>query len=171
MITELLHSNEYNSYYTNYINTATDKDIVKGLNANLVSVVAFYNSIPKDKHNYAYAEGKWTIKDILLHIIDTERIFAYRALRIARKDKTPLSGFDQDAYVIESNTSTRTLASIIAEFETVRKATIILFENFSATTLLDVGIASGSNVSVRALGYIITGHENHHNRIIKERYL
>ena len=94
MISDQISNSEYNPYYTQYINKACDLDIVKGLKENLERNLSFYSNIPEAKHNYAYAEGKWTVKQVLLHIIDTERIFAYRALRIARNDKTPLAGFE-----------------------------------------------------------------------------
>ncbi len=146
-------------------------DIVKGLKQNLDTLVSFYESIPLVKHDYAYAEDKWTVKDILLHIIDTERIFAYRALRIARQDKTPLAGFDQDDYVASGNTNVRSLENLIEEYKSVRQSTISLYESFNSSELMEIGEASGFPISVRALGYIITGHENHHNQVIKERYL
>ncbi|WP_296386364.1 DinB family protein [Winogradskyella sp.] len=171
MITNSLNQSEYNSYYKNYINNASDDVIVKGLKKNLDAVVSFYSSIPQEKHDYAYAEGKWTVKDILLHIIDTERVFVYRTMRIARQDKTPLAGFEQDDYVINGNTKARSLDSLIEEYKAVRYATIVLYNSFDSNTLKQIGEASGSPISVRALGYIITGHENHHNQVIKERYL
>ncbi|REE25779.1 DinB family protein [Winogradskyella pacifica] len=163
---------EYNPYYKPYID-AVNKDlgIVEGLKQNLDDVVSFYSNIPKEKHSYAYAEGKWTIKDVLLHIIDTERIFAYRALRIARQDGTPLAGFEQDDYVVHANAEKRTMESLLEEYRTVRQATITLFSSYDTDTLLFIGEASGFPVSVRAIGYIIMGHENHHLKIIKERYL
>ena len=171
MISSHLSQNEYNSYYKSYIDNAKDIDIVKGLNQNLEAITQFYTTIPKEKHGYSYAEGKWTIKDVLLHIIDTERIFAYRALRIGREDKTPLIGFEQDDYVITGITQARTLVSLLEEYKAVRLATIVLFNSFSTNAFEQIGEASGFPVSVRALGYIITGHENHHTQIIKEHYL
>jgi uncharacterized damage-inducible protein DinB len=163
---------EYNPYYKPYID-AVNKDlgIVEGLKQNLDDVVSFYSNIPKEKHSYAYAEGIWTIKDVLLHIIDTERIFAYRALRIARQDGTPLAGFEQDDYVVHANAEKRTMESLLEEYRTVRQATITLFSSYDTDTLLFIGEASGFPVSVRAIGCIIMGHENHHLKIIKERYL
>lgn len=171
MISNALSDNEYNSYYKHYINNTTNSNIVTGLKENLDVVVAFYSSIPEDKHNYSYANNKWTVKDILLHCIDTERIFAYRALRIARQDKTPLPGYEQDDYVANVSTTTRTLANLLEEYKAVRQATITLFASFNEKNLLQIGEASGLPASVRAIGYIITGHENHHNTIISERYL
>ena len=135
------------------------------------TVVSFYESIPLLKHDYAYAEGKWTVKDILLHIIDTERIFAYRALRIARQDKTPLAGFEQDDYVASGNAKARNLENLLQEYKFVRQSTIVLYRSFNLKALNAIGEASGSSISVRAMGYIITGHENHHNQVIEERYL
>lgn len=171
MIIKQLNPNEYNPYYKTYIAKSTQLNCVEGLKQNLDTVVAFYSNIPKEKHDFAYAEGKWTIKDILLHIIDTERIFAYRALRIARRDKTPMAGYEQDDYAANSFASSRTLESLIEEYISVRQATITLFSSFNSDTLLQIGEASNSPFSVRVLGYIITGHEIHHNQVIRERYL
>jgi len=171
MISEQLDSGEYNSYYKSYINNASSINIIEGLTKNLDTVVAFYSSIPKEKHSYAYADGKWSVKDILIHIIDTERIFAYRALRIARQDRTALAGFEQDDYVLNANTSSRSLESILNEYKAVRQATIALYNSFDDGALKQIGEASGFPISVRALGYIITGHENHHNQVIKSHYL
>lgn len=163
---------EYNPYYKPYVE-ATNKDlgIVEGLKKNLNDLVSFYSNIPKGKHSYAYAEGKWTIKDVLLHTIDTERIFAYRALRIARQDGTPLAGFEQDDYVLHANAEKRSMESLLAEYSAVRQATITLFDSLDKDALILIGEASGFPVSVRAIGYIIIGHENHHLKIINERYL
>ncbi|WP_179334792.1 DinB family protein [Winogradskyella costae] len=163
---------EYNPYYRPYIE-ATNKDlsIIEGLEQNSGDLIFFYSNIPQEKHGYSYAEGKWTIKDVLLHTIDTERIFAYRALRIARKDSTPLVGFEQDGYVVSAFAEKRSMQSLLEEYKSVRRATITLFNTFNTETLLLIGEASGFPVSVRAIGYIIMGHENHHLKIIKERYL
>jgi uncharacterized damage-inducible protein DinB len=171
MISNNLSENEYNAYYKAYIDNATNTDIVKGLESNLKTVVAFYSNVDKEKHDYAYKVGKWTVKDVLLHIIDTERIFAYRALRISRKDKTPLVGFEQDDYVWNGNAKYRTLDNLLEEYITVRQATISLYKSFNCEALEEIGEASGLPISVRALGYITTGHENHHNQVIKQRYL
>ena len=171
MISKQLNQNEYNSYYKSYIDNATAVDIVKGLEQNLDNVVSFYMSIPFLKHDYAYAEGKWTVKDVLLHIIDTERVFAYRALRIARQDKTALVGFEQDDYVENGNAKARSLQNLLEEYKAVRQSTIVLYRSFGSSELKEVGEASGFPISVRALGYIFTGHENHHLYVLKERYL
>jgi hypothetical protein len=162
---------EYNPYYKTYIDKTTHSNVVKGLIDNLESISQFYGLIPDSKYNYAYAKNKWTINQIMLHIIDTERIFAYRALRIARGDKTPLAGFDQDIYVDSAKVNSRSPQSILEEYNTVRLASVSLFKSFDVSELMQIGEASGSPISVRAIGYIITGHENHHMAIIKERYL
>jgi len=167
----MIATNEYNPYYKSYIALTTSNDILEGLKLNLKTAVDFYKSIPLEKHDYAYAEGKWTIKDVLLHCIDCERIFAYRALRISRQDKTPLSGFEQDDYVPNANATARTMDSLLNEYVAVRQATIALFEFFTAEQLMAIGTASGSEISVRAIGYIFSGHENHHMNVVKERYL
>ncbi|WP_430468101.1 DinB family protein [Winogradskyella ouciana] len=171
MISETINIKEYNPYYKAYIDKASDVDILKGLKSSFDSVIDFYSKLPYEKHDYAYAEDKWTIKDTLLHIIDTERVFSYRALRISRGDKTPLAGFEQDGYVVSGNAKKRSLENLIEEYKSVRLATISLFQSFDRETLLKMGEASGFPISVRALGYIIVGHENHHIQVIKQRYL
>ena len=171
MISNNLNPKEYSAYYKAYIDNSTDFNIVDGLKQNLDSVVAFYSSIPEQKHDFAYAEGKWTIKDVLIHIIDTERIFTYRALRIAREDYTPLVGFEQDDYVVSAKSSARSLVDILEEYKAVRQASIVLYQSFDSKMLVQIGQASGFPISVRAIGYILTGHENHHNKVIIDRYL
>lgn len=166
-----INKNEYAPFYENYINLAKGLASTEDFIAQMNKTVAFFEAIPKEKLDYRYQPEKWSIKDILLHLIDCERIFQYRALRIARKDKTPLPGFDEDEYAREANALARSLESLINEYKMVRNATFSLFENFTAGHLLLVGNASGKDVSVRAIGKIILGHELHHIEIIKERYL
>ena len=129
------------------------------------------NSIAKDKWSFSYAEGKWTIKEILLHLIDAERVFAYRTLCVSRKEELELPGFDHDEYLKNSNAKSRSHESLIEEYEAVRKASISLFKSFDEETLSYLGVANGSAISVKGLAYIIAGHELHHNSVIKERYL
>jgi hypothetical protein len=163
---------EFAPFYANYVALAESQiTIVSGLTTQLESTVSFFTLIPEDKLNFRYAEGKWTIKDILLHLIDAERIFAYRALRISRNDKTELPGFEENDYVVAANASNREMVSIVEEYVSVRKATLTLFESFSEEQLLRIGKASDCSVSVRAIGYIIQGHEKHHLNVISERYL
>jgi uncharacterized damage-inducible protein DinB len=124
-----------------------------------------------DKFDYQYAEGKWTIKEIIQHLIDSERVFSYRALRISRNDKTPLPGFDENDYVANSNGKERSLQSLLTEMAVVRQSTLSLFNSFSHEQLTKIGNASNREVSVRAIGFIIIGHQKHHQKVFSERYL
>ena len=163
---------EFNPYAIMYIKLLPDDDLVlKHLKQSFKIVQSFILSLPEEKLTYRYAEKKWTIKEILVHIMDDERIFAYRALRIARNDKTPLPGFEQEDYVPYSRANERSLACIFKEFKTIRNATISLFSNLKKEDFLRTGIANNHPVSVRALAYHIAGHELHHINVIKERYL
>lgn len=162
---------EFNPYYSAYIDKIASNTILEVLKIGLDKSLALYLSIPEDKWNFSYAEGKWSIKEIVQHLLDSERVFAYRALCIARREGNELPGYDHDDYVSNSNANSRTKESLIEEYKTVRKSTILLFETFGDDTLLQIGIANGNPMSVRALGYVIAGHEQHHNSVIKERYL
>lgn len=166
-----LRHEEYNSYYQTYLNKTNSSELKDGLRINRDKFLLFLKSIPSNKHEFRYEVGKWTIKEMLLHCIDTERIFAYRALRVARQDQTPLTGFDQDAYAEPSKANNRSFESLLNEYKSVREATISLFDSFDDDMLLAKGFASNSPISVRALGFIIMGHENHHCDVLKERYL
>jgi uncharacterized damage-inducible protein DinB len=128
-------------------------------------------SLSKEELLYRYAKNKWTIKEVLVHLIDDERIYAYRALCFARNEKTPLPGFEQDDYIAASNANDRTIENILQEYEAVRKATISLYEGFDEAALLRSGMANNNKATVRALGYHIAGHERHHLSIIKQKYL
>ncbi|TXE15651.1 DinB family protein [Psychroserpens burtonensis] len=171
MTKEDLSINEYNPYYHQYIQKAGDVTISVGLKDNGDTTVLFLESIPEEKLEFRYEEGKWTIKEIIQHLIDTERVFTYRALCIARKDKTLFPGYDQDAYVVSCEANKRSMSSLMNEYKAVRLASIIMFESFSYEMLTRIGIASNSNLSPRAVAFITIGHENHHCEIIKERYL
>jgi len=163
---------EYNPYVIKYIRLLPDDGLVlKHLKENLKRMMSFILSIPEERLMYRYAENKWTIKEILVYIMDDERIFMYRALRIARNDKTPLPGFEQDDYVPYSRANERSLTNIFKEYKTVRNATLSLFNSLSKEDLVRVGTANNHEVNVRALAYHIAGHELHHLNIIKERYL
>lgn len=167
-----LQPGEYAEYYTAYLPLVDDTwTLVEELEVSVHNFIRFVQDIPMDKYDYRYAEGKWTIKDIIQHLIDTERIFAYRALRFARKDGTELPGFDENLYANTANGSERKLQEMLTELALVRQSTIMLFKSFSQESLLNKGIASGNTVSVRALGFIIIGHQNHHMQVFKTRYL
>ena len=166
-----LKKEEYNPFYQTYIDVLGDVELFDIIRRQLDNFPQFLESLPDDKFNYAYADGKWTIAEVLIHVLDTERVFQYRALRFMRGDKTPLPGFDQDIFVPNSNADRRTKASIIEEYKTVRRSTIALFSNMSGKTLHNIGIASDCPMSVAALGFIICGHQKHHRNVIRERYL
>jgi uncharacterized damage-inducible protein DinB len=163
---------EYAPYTLMYIGLLPDDGLVlKHLEDNLKATSDFIRALPEEKLIYRYAERKWTIKEILAHIIDDERIYAYRALRFARSDKTELPGFEQDDYALESRANERTVEDLLREFAAVRHATIALFESIDNKALTRIGVANGNVMSVRAAAYHIAGHELHHLNIIKERYL
>jgi uncharacterized damage-inducible protein DinB len=145
--------------------------VLEHLQDNLTTTTDLLLSLPEEKLTYRYAAGKWTIKEILAHLSDDERIYAYRALRFARNDKTELPGFDQDDYTRYSGANQRSLNDLLQEFATVRAATISLFAGFDSDALLRVGVADGRVMSVRAAAYHLAGHEMRHVNIIKERYL
>jgi hypothetical protein len=166
-----LQSNEYGDWYKPYLATLKDEILQEELEISLHRFIRFVQDIPMDKHDYAYAEGKWKIKDIIQHLIDSERIFSYRALRFARNDKTALPGFEENDYAIEAKGNNRTIMSLLTELSAVRHSTLLLFKNFTEKELLHVGTASNNLMSVRAVGFIIIGHQNHHQNVFEERYL
>jgi uncharacterized damage-inducible protein DinB len=166
-----LNPDEFNAYYSTYINKTDGLSLSGDLKSSGEKTISFLKSIPLDKLEYRYSEGKWTIKEIIQHLMDAERIFAYRALRIARNDKTPLPGFEHDDYVLPSQANKRSIEDLIYEFKAIKLATVSLFDSFSDEMLLSLGMASNSPISVRAIGFIIMGHEIHHCEVIKNRYL
>ncbi|MEM6726819.1 MAG: DinB family protein [Bacteroidota bacterium] len=161
---------EYNIYYDAFINLVPEGMLVDLLRKTQDDTQQWLNGVDNAKGDFAYAEGKWTIKEVIMHLIDTEQIFLTRALRIARNDQTPNPGFDQNNYVDAIDLSDRSLLSLQKEFQAMRHLTIARFEQFQKTDLLKTGIASNSTISVRALGYIIMGHEIHHRNVLQERY-
>jgi uncharacterized damage-inducible protein DinB len=171
MTTTELKNTEYAPFYATYIEKATNVDMLEELEICLHEFIKFVQNIPMDKFDYRYAEGKWTIKEIIQHIIDTERIFSYRALRISRNDTTALPGFDENEYVANTNAKERHLQSLLTELSLVRQCTLALFKSFSSAQLERVGVASNSAISVRAIGFILIGHQKHHQKIFEERYL
>lgn len=162
---------EYASFYKGYIQlTPDDKTIENALKHSYEAFFNYFKNISEEQSLYAYAPKKWTLKEVLVHCIDTERIMVYRALRFARNDKTELPGFEQDDYVLQSFANKRGILEILEEYKTQRKSTIQLFKSFDDEVLKNMGVANESNVSVRALGFIISGHEMHHLKICRERY-
>ncbi|WNJ18569.1 DinB family protein [Pontibacter sp. G13] len=166
------NSNEYAEFYAGYVNhVAEDAQPIEVLRSRQTEVPALFRGLSEETLNTGYAPGKWTPKEMLGHIIDTERIFQYRALRIARGDQTPLPGFDQDAYMETAHFADRSLESLLDEYVAVRMATLSLFDSLSPDTYPLMGEMSGFPISVRGLAYITAGHEGHHLRILQERYL
>lgn len=164
-------TNEYLSYYDRYVSLVPEGDILATLTRQMEETLRLLRGIDETKAGERYASGKWSIKELVGHLIDTERIFAYRALRFARNDSNPLTGFDQDDYVRGANFDDRALAQLADEFEYVRRSTIKLFEPLSEDAWNRHGPANGDEVTVRALAFIIAGHELHHVNVLKTRYL
>ncbi|SDU02597.1 DinB superfamily protein [Polaribacter sp. Hel1_33_78] len=169
----MIPKNEYAPYFEQYMQLVSkdEKSIIENLVASQKVFDDVLRNLPVEKHNFSYAEGKWTIKELIQHIIDTERVFSYRALCFARNDNTSLPGFDQDVFVENDNANDRNYYDLLNEMEVLRKSSIQLFKSFSDEALLRVGVASNNKISVRALGYLFSGHQMHHLNIIKERYL
>lgn len=166
-----IERSEYSDYFEYYINLNPNDTIIEGLENQLKATTDFFKNIPFEKLEYQYEAGKWTPKDILQHLIDTERVFSYRALRFARFDETPLPGYEENDFAASANANLRSIEELIEEYVIARKSTILLFKSFSDIMLESVGVASGASNSVRAIGYVITGHDIHHINVIKERYL
>jgi len=158
-------------YYHKYINQAKEDDLMSALRNNTSSFLSLLKSIPPEKRDHRYAEGKWTIKEVVQHIIDAERVFTYRALRFARKDETALPGFDENTFAINAKTDKRNWDDLVDEFTSLRKATESMFGSFDSEQLESSGIASDNPVYVLGIGFICAGHVNHHAAIIRERYL
>ncbi|MEO0733783.1 MAG: DinB family protein [Bacteroidota bacterium] len=162
---------EYSDYDAYYIGLVQGGELGPTLLASLASVEKFFADLPVELHEYRYAPGKWTIKDVLQHLIDVERIFAYRMLRYARADTLPLPGFDVDAYGRVQTTAGRPLADLLGEFSLLRRATVRMLMSFSPAELCRQGTASGLTASVRALGFKLVGHDRHHCGVVRDNYL
>ena len=171
MLLSELPTSEYNPFYHTYVMALGNVDLLDELRNGKQVLFSLLEEIPEEKLTYAYAEGKWTLAEALVHMLDTERIFQYRALCIARNDKSEFPGFDQEAYVPVSNANNRSKKDLINEYVAVRDSSITLFASLDEEALKRVGVASGSKMSVRALGFITSGHQAHHVRILRERYL
>ena len=162
---------EYAEYYDRYISLVEETDIVAVLENQHTELHDFLNKITEEQSHFAYAADKWTIKEVIGHMTDGERIFAYRALRISRTDQTPIEGFEQDGYIENSNFNSTPLSELTEELLLTRKANLIFFKNLKDEAWLRAGTASENAVSVRALAYIMAGHIRHHLKILNERYL
>lgn len=162
---------EYLPYYEKYIGLVPDGDLIELLARNADETLVILRDQPAEVADHAYAEGKWTVKEVIGHLCDAERIFAYRLLRIARADTTPLAGFDENAYVQPGRFGERTLESLLEEFAAIRQASIALIAGLPEEAWSRSGIANDAAISARALAYILTGHELHHREILLTRYL
>ena len=166
-----LSASEYPPFYAGYVGLVPAGITLRSaLDDSGALLTEYLNELPEDREDYAYAPGKWTNKQTLQHLIDTERVMAYRALRTGRHDPTPLPGFDQDDFVAHANLTQREFSRMVAEFETVRRTTVSLFNGFAEEDLRFLGTVSGGPMSCRALGFIICGHTYHHVNIFRERY-
>lgn len=159
------------SFFHNYINQVTEEDIVIAFQKHSDELIQFLEVIPPEKYDHRYAEGKWTVKEVLQHIIDAERIFAYRSLRFARKDTTPLAGFDENFYTENAKAGKRDWQTMLGEFKALRQSSAYLFGSFDAEQLQAEGTANNTPTYVLGVGYILIGHSLHHMKILKERYL
>ncbi len=172
MLISEIKPNEYDAYYGKYIKCQQQNvELLDAFKTGETQVISFFSAIPHDKLTYQYEPGKWTVKEVFQHMIDTERIFAHRCFRIARRDTTPLPGYEQDDYMAPALANAKSLANLLNEFKSGRQFTIALIESLSDDDLMALGTASGNGVSARALAGIIVGHDNWHLDVIKEKYL
>jgi len=162
---------EYNAFYQTYISKIEKDNVLEVLQDQARDIPELLQTISEEKSKYGYAEGKWTIAQLLHHINDTERIFSYRAFAIARGEQQSLPGMDQDDYANAAFTENRTFESLVCEFKTIRASTLSLFETLDASVISNIGTASGFPITVRGIAGIIAGHAAHHIEILKERYL
>jgi hypothetical protein len=158
-------------YYHGYINKVKEDDLLTALKNSRENLISLLRSIPAEKFDYRYADGKWTVKEVVQHIIDADRVFTYRALRFARKDNTPLPGFNENLFAENAKAGKRNWNDLIDEFESLSKATVMMFASFDTEQLESAGLSNNNSVYVLALGFICAGHTNHHRQIIEERYL
>ena len=163
-------TNEFDPYYNTYVSLIGD-DALAVLDAQPGELRAVFSSVPEEKGAFAYADGKWTVKEVLSHLIDGERMFAYRILRISRGDVTPIEGFEQEGYIENSNANNRSFGELLEEFDLQRRSNMLMLNNLSDEGTTRMGTASEKAVSVRALAYIMAGHIRHHVNILQERYL
>ena len=163
-------TDEYHEYYHRYVRLVPDGDLLEVLQRQGEETVALLRGVGEERSTFAYGPGKWTIREVMGHVTDAERVFTYRALHFARGDSAPLPSFAEDAWVQASNAAQRTLADHVDEFIAVRAATLALFRGFTAADFERAGTASGNRVTVRALGYITAGHERHHVQLLRDRY-
>lgn len=161
---------EFNPYFDKYISKIPEGDVLTLLQTQNQETVRLLSNVPETRAEFRYAPDKWSIKEVVGHMCDTERIMTYRALRVGRGDTKPLPSFDQDDYIKPAHFERRTLADLVQEFQLIRQTTLVLFRNFDEEALRRMGTASEAPISVRALVYIVAGHERHHLSILREKY-
>jgi uncharacterized damage-inducible protein DinB len=161
---------EYNDYYGKYMDLVPEGDLLHSLSQQLEETTKKFSGLTEEQEAHRYAPGKWSVKEVLGHIIDTERIMCYRLLRFARGDETPLSGYEDEAYVREGSFDSRRMSDLLEEYRAVRGSTLALFKGVPVDAWTRKGMANNSECSARALAYIIAGHELHHGKILEERY-
>ena len=164
-------THEFAQYYNTYISLIDGNEVLNALDRQTDELNTIFSEMPDEKGMFSYADNKWTLKETLSHVIDGERIFAYRILRISRGDTTPIEGFEQDDYIRTSNANNRSFAELINEFDLQRRSNLLLLRNITEEGSRRMGTASDKPVSVRALTYIMAGHVAHHIRVIRDRYL
>jgi hypothetical protein len=164
-------TNEYAAYYEKYVSLVPEGNIIDLLEQQLDKTLALLGGLTEEQGNYRYAPDKWSIKELVGHVSDTERIFAYRLLRFARNDKNGLAGFEQDDYIVNAEFDSCRLSDLVKEFEYVRRSSLALLRHLPQAAWQRQGVASDNEVSVRALAYILAGHELHHLKVLSERYL
>jgi hypothetical protein len=164
-------SDEFAEFYASYVARVPDGDVRDHMRTQLFETVSLLEGVSEEKAEKAYGVGKWTLKEVVMHMSDAERVFSYRMMRIGRSDTTPLASFDENAWVPHSCANARTMASLVLEFATVRAGTLALMDGMPSNAWTRTGTASGHTISARALAYIVAGHERHHVAIVRERYL
>jgi hypothetical protein len=162
---------EFDPYYNTYISLVEGNNVLPILDAQPAELRTILSNVAEEKGAFAYAAGKWTIKEVLSHLIDGERMFAYRILRISRGDATPIEGFEQDGYIENCNANNRSFEELLEEFDLQRRSNMLMLKNLSDEAAQRTGTASGLSISVRALVYIMAGHVRHHIRILNDLYL
>jgi hypothetical protein len=163
-------ASEYAPFYHGYISSVPDGDVLALLRSGGRELIEALERIPESRGGHRYAPDKWTIREVIGHLIDAERIFGYRALRFARADQTPVPGFDENDYVKSAGSDARTIADLARELAVVRESSALMFESLPEDAWLRTGIANGNAISVRAIAYVVAGHPRHHLRILRERY-
>jgi hypothetical protein len=161
---------EYDPYYERYISLVIEDDILDTLASQPTKLGDLFKAVPEDRGEFRYAEGKWSLKEVLGHLIDGERMFAYRLLRISRADETPIEGFEQDGYIEHAHSNRRSFGDLLEEFSLLRRANMLYVNNMADDAWTRVGTANNVKISARALIYIMAGHIEHHLGILRERY-